>query len=132
MPKKSPIAVPPGTRTASSVPGQHRWKCMVSCGVLPMGLPLCFPRARWLRVSDHLGESAGILSETQKVFVSKKKEQGIRKITKGNNMFLEKKKNSRKKKTSKEGLDFKIISRKYSKSKINRGWRREKIRKFKD
>lgn len=75
---------------------------MVSCGVLPMGLSLCFPRARWPRVSDHLGESAGILSETQKVFVSKKKEQGIRKITKGNNMFLEKKKIAEKRKLQKK------------------------------
>lgn len=36
-------------------------------------------------------------------------------------MFLEiKKNNRRKKKTSKEGLDFKVISRKYSKSKTGR------------
>lgn len=97
MPEKSPIAVPPGTRTASSVPGHHRWKSMVSCGVLPMGCSLCFPRARWPRVSDHLGENElgrELASSVRhkKVFVSKKKEQDIRKITKGNNMFLEKKK----------------------------------------
>lgn len=63
-----------------------------------MGLSLCFPRARRPRVSNHLGESAGVLNETQKVFVSKKKEQGISKITKRNNMFLEKKKKKKRQK----------------------------------
>lgn len=134
MPKKSPTAVPPGTRTASSVPGQHRWKCMVSCGVLPMGLSLCFPRARRPRVSDHLRESAGVLSETQKSICIQEKRTGYQKNNKREQHVLgnKKRKNSRKKKTSKEGLDFKIISRKYSKSKINRGRRREKMRKFMD
>lgn len=73
-----------------------------------MGLSLCFPRARRPRVSDHLRESAGVLSETQKVFVSKKKEQGIRKITKGNNMFLEmeKKKIAEKRKLQRKAWTF--------------------------
>lgn len=59
--------------------------------------------------------------------MSVKKNKDIIKITEGNTMFLEiKKNNSRKKKTSKEGLDFKVISRKYSKSKT--GKRRENSR----
>lgn len=63
----------------------------------------------------------------EEAFVSVKKNQDIIKITEGNTMFLEmKNNNSRKKKTSKEGLDFKVISRKYSKSKTSR--RRENSR----
>lgn len=105
-----------------------------------MGFSLCFPRTRQPRISNHLGENelggknASILSEIQKSICIQEKRTGYQKNNKREQNVLEIKKNNdnRKEKISKEGLDFKIISRKYSKSKINRGRRREKMRKFKD
>lgn len=119
----------------------HGWKLMDPGRVLPIGLFSGPPRSRlppsppserkalhmpkmdlW---EDLIGPRMSTSSvRYEEAFVFVKKNQDIIKITERNTVFLEiKKKKSIKKKSSKEGLDFKVISRKYSKSK--RGRRRE-------
>lgn len=105
-------------------PGPRRSRLPPS---LPSGEKMHMPKMEpW---EDLIGLRMSTSSVRYKeAFVSVKKNQDIIKITEGNTMFLEiKKNNSRKKKTSKEGLDFKVISRKYSKSKTGRRRKNSRI-----